>query len=235
MLSVKEYKHDHPVGLGTSEPIRAGSAAERHAEPQTAKMPIPHTMTQRRAVMLIANHTTPLLGSRAKATEAAWAFVKKGGAVTKAVGVSFGDCQSALRRLEQHPVQDVAFQLVREPENPYDSNAVRIDGYVLKRFYPDSAGEVKPLERHTNASSHGKSGCDEWGIWQTNKSKTLVGHLPRELAAMLAPLMDRGVAFRVTQYAIYGGGTGYSLGVKLRIRFAPVQAERREWQCQMAG
>lgn len=159
-----------------------------------AKYKHDHSLT-RKCVMLIANNTAPLLGSKSQAMKEAWAFVKKGGTVTNAVGVTFGGCQNVLRCLEQHPIQDVGYLLQREPDNPYDANAIRVDGYLLGRC----AGQA--------------------------------GHLPRDLAAVLAPLMDAGVPFHVPQHAIYGGwGQGVSLGVKLRIRFAN-NTERSEQKC----
>ena len=56
-------------------------------------------------------------------------------ALDKAVGVSFGDCQNVIRNLKTGD----DLKLVREPENPVDKNAVRIEdarghkvGYVKR-------------------------------------------------------------------------------------------------------
>lgn len=140
-------------------------------------------MNQRQQVMTIANRLSPVLKDRGEAMRRAWAFVKKPSLVTKAVGVTFGNGQQVLRKLEQNVLEDTSYQLVREPDNPYDKNAIAVYGLL-------------------------------WG-----RRVGQVGHLPREAAAMLAPLMDAGMEAQAVQYAIYGGiGQGYSLGVKLKIK-----------------
>ena len=140
-------------------------------------------MKQRQAVMYIANRLARQLGNRGEAMRRAWALVKSGTVEVKAVGVTFGNCQQVLRHLESHPVEDTGYMLVREPDNAYDTNAVRVDGLVWGRC----AGKV--------------------------------GHVPRETAAMLAPLMDSGIGARVVRFNLYGGwGTGVPLGVKLLVK-----------------
>lgn len=138
---------------------------------------------QRHWVMLIANRLTPQLGSRGEAMRRAWALVKSGSVEVKAVGVTFGNCQQVLRHLEGHPVEDTGYLLVRESDNAYDANAIRVDGLV-------------------------------WG-----RSVGSVGHLPKDVAIMLAPLMDNGISARVVRFNLYGGwGRGVSLGVKLTVK-----------------
>lgn len=140
-------------------------------------------MNTRTQVMTIANRLSPVLKDRGEAMRRAWAFVKAGSIVTKAVGVTFGNRQEVLRKLEQNVLEDTSYRLVREPSNPYDRNAIAVDGLL-------------------------------WG-----RRVGQVGHLPREVAAILAPLMDAGMAAEAVQYAIYGGiGEGSSLGVKLQVR-----------------
>lgn len=140
-------------------------------------------MKQRQIVMRIANRLAPQLGSRGEAMRRAWVLVKSGMTEVKAVGVTFGNCQQVLRHLEGHPVEDTEYLLVREPDNAYDANAIRVDGLV-------------------------------WG-----RSVGAVGHLPKDVAVMLAPLMDNGISVRVVRFNIYGGwGRGVSLGVKLVVK-----------------
>lgn len=139
-------------------------------------------MNNRSAVMSIANRLSPVLKDRGEAMRRAWAFVKRPSLVTKAVGVTFGDHQQVLYKLEQNVLEDTSYQLEREPGNPRDKNAVAVYGLL-------------------------------WG-----RRVGQVGHLSREVAAMLAPLMDVGMDAQVVRFAIYGGvGRGYSLGVKLKI------------------
>jgi hypothetical protein len=91
------------------------------------------------------------------------------------VGVSFGNCQEVIARLQAgDPVQ-----LVREPDHEYDENAIRV---------LDSAGE-------------------------------LVGYVPRQLAAVLAPLMDEhggswpGEVAAIKGRVVTGGYLGIEIGV----------------------
>lgn len=149
-------------------------------------------MNQRRQAMSIANRLSPVLKDRGEAMRRAWAFIKAGSLATKAVGVTFGDRQQVLYRLEQNVLEDTGYQLEREPGNPYDKNAVAVYGLL-------------------------------WGCRVGQ-----VGHLPREVAAMLAPLMDAGMEAQVVRFAIYGGvGQGYSLGVKLKIKVCEKGGKQR--------
>ncbi len=45
--------------------------------------------------------------------------------ITKLTGVSFGNCQRNIKLLGNHGIN--TFDLRREPMNPYDPNAVRIE------------------------------------------------------------------------------------------------------------
>ena len=72
---------------------------------------------------------------------------------TKLAGVTFGDCQA---NIKQWGCPDIgSYAVIREPENPYDPNPVRIS--FLGTY--------------------------------------VMGYLPRQVAATLAPMMDAGRAF----------------------------------------
>ena len=49
----------------------------------------------------------------------------------KAVGVTFGDCQKVLPTLKRGEV----LELIPEPENPYDPNAIRVESNGKKCGY----------------------------------------------------------------------------------------------------
>lgn len=61
---------------------------------------------------------------------------------TKLAGVSFGDCQ---KNIKQFGCADIGtYALVREPENPHDSNAVRVSlfGFIDMGFLPRGVAQV---------------------------------------------------------------------------------------------
>jgi hypothetical protein len=52
---------------------------------------------------------------------------------TKAVGTSFGNRQEILRRLFHYPASEIKLNLLREPDNAYDANAILIVATVRNR------------------------------------------------------------------------------------------------------
>ncbi len=78
---------------------------------------------QKSTVCQIANRTKGM--SRSEAFRNAWAIVK-GRALEKVNGVTYGRRQEAIRHLERYAPQSVRVQLVREWDNPVDSNAIAV-------------------------------------------------------------------------------------------------------------
>lgn len=101
----------------------------------------------------------------------------------KVVGTSFDGRQENLRNI--NTLTD-SLIVKREPENPFDSNAIHV--YVEK-----------------NSDSTQRLSC---------------GYLPKEKAAVLAPLMDAGKAFIVESYLIVGNLVNKSKNIGLRIQFS---------------
>jgi len=58
--------------------------------------------------------------------KAAWAITKRGSLNTPVAGVTFGNRQRALNRLERYETENIAVTLERERGNAYDQNAVKI-------------------------------------------------------------------------------------------------------------
>lgn len=79
----------------------------------------------RKSVCTIANQLRGQGMAAAEAFRLAWSRVRE--TSFRVAGVTMdGSRQSALRTLSGIPADDVVFGLQREPENKYDSNAVRV-------------------------------------------------------------------------------------------------------------
>ncbi len=78
-------------------------------------------------VMSLGNRLTSQMGGdRSAAFVRAWVIVKASGLELAVKGVSMGNRQEALRRLNNYnPLQIRAF-LMPEPENPVDANAIAV-------------------------------------------------------------------------------------------------------------
>lgn len=91
--------------------------------------------------------------------------IPEGVTLVKVAGVSFvEDYPTNLHRLaivHTHRKADILVSLVRNPDNPYDSNAVEV--------------------RHTGY---------------------MLGHLPKDVAAKVAPRLDAGVEIRATIFGV---------------------------------
>lgn len=85
--------------------------------------------------------------------------------IVRVVGVTFVDeYPTNLHRLaivHTHRTEDIELNLVRNPENPYDNNAVEVRHMVY-----------------------------------------MLGHLPKEVAARIAPLLDAGQEIRATVFQV---------------------------------
>lgn len=80
----------------------------------------------RSKVMQIANRLVKLGQVRACAMEAAWKIVKSNGLSTRVAGTTFDNRQNVLALIAKYNPADVDVQLVREPSNAFDSNAVAV-------------------------------------------------------------------------------------------------------------
>ena len=101
---------------------------------------------------------------------------------TKIVGVTFEGRQRLISKL------DIGEQLIllRNPNNPYDRNAI--------------------------------------GVYNINYD--MLGHINRDLAKKMAPLIDSGVRFQVTVSEVVGGGE-YNYGVKILIQYLSNKEEQQ--------
>lgn len=77
-------------------------------------------------VMIIANHLVKQGMSRKAAMLRAWATVKLRCFQARTAGVMWGNRQMLLSRLARYSADEIAIELHREPENLYDSNAIKV-------------------------------------------------------------------------------------------------------------
>lgn len=84
----------------------------------------------RKKVMQIANRLVKRGQVRACAMETAWKLVKAHSLSTRVVGTSFDNRQNVLALLAKYNPADVDIQLVRESDNPFDSNAIAVTAAV---------------------------------------------------------------------------------------------------------
>ena len=107
---------------------------------------------------------------------------------TKIVGVTYDGRQENIKK-----INDMVDQLVaeREPENPYDPNAIHI--YIV----PDSTIYVDD------------------NVDYTPEELVSCGYINRHLAKELAPEMDAGKELKIHDYHIMGNGIDTPLGVMI--------------------
>jgi len=124
----------------------------------------------RRQVAIIANRINKRLKNLSAAFKQAWQIIKGRELISKVAGVTFGNRQAALRKLEQYEVGAVNVTLEREAGNAYDPNAVKVNVNV-------GGGTAYHL-----------------------------GYIPTDLAAVLAPVLDKGIAL-IARFKEVTGGT----------------------------
>lgn len=90
----------------------------------------------RKAVCIMANELKKLGYSLSQAFKKAWAQVKNTMKV-RAAGTTFENRQERLQFLKQFHLSDLTVTLEREPDNEFDSNAIRI------------VVHIKPISRRT--------------------------------------------------------------------------------------
>ena len=125
----------------------------------------------RKAVMTLAAALQSNAQPWPDALRQAWAMAKRR-QTTNIAGVTYGNRQTALARLETYDIEAITVRLEREPNNPHDSNAIKVLISV-------------------NGSASYK-----------------LGYLPRQQAALLAPLLDKEIETVTKFKAITGGIEG---------------------------
>jgi len=127
------------------------------------------TTRVRKQVTTIANRLYRKLGNLSAAFKRAWQIVKGRILVSKIAGVTFGNRQAALKKLEQYNTGMINVSLQREAGNTYDANAIKVNVTV------------------------------------GTGSQYQLGYVPKDLAAVLAPLMDKGIELIARFKRVIGG------------------------------
>mgnify|MGYP003285267209 FL=1 len=123
----------------------------------------------RKAVCTMANELRKEGYTLSQAFRKAWRRIKLSMRI-RATGTTAGNIQERLGFMKQFPINTMQAELVREPENPFDKNAIKI---VI---------HLRSINR-----------------------KTVIGHVPRGLAAGLAAVIDAGIQAKVELLQILGG------------------------------
>ena len=128
-----------------------------------------HVTNIRKAVCTMANELRKEGYSLSQAFRKAWRRIKVSMKI-RAVGTTSGNIQERLQFMKQFPVETMQAELVRDPENSFDKNAIQI---VI---------HLRSINR-----------------------KTVIGYVPRGLAAGLATVIDAGVHVSAELLQILGG------------------------------
>lgn len=123
----------------------------------------------RKAVCTMANELRKEGYALSQAFRKAWRRIKLSMRI-RAMGVTAGNIQERLGFMKQFPINTMQAELVREPENLFDKNAIKI---VI---------HLRSINR-----------------------KTVIGYVPRGLAAGLAAVIDAGIQAKVELLQILGG------------------------------
>lgn len=123
----------------------------------------------RKAVCTMANELRKEGYALSQAFRKAWRRIKLSMRI-RAIGTTAGNIQERLAFMKQFPVDTMQAELVREPENRFDKNAIKI---VI---------HLRSINR-----------------------KTVIGYVPRGLAAGLAAVIDAGIQAKVELLQILGG------------------------------
>ena len=123
----------------------------------------------RKAVCTMANELRKEGYTLSQAFRKAWRRIKLSMRI-RAMGTTAGNIQERLAFMKQFPVDTMQAELVREPENRFDKNAIKI---VI---------HLRSINR-----------------------KTVIGYVPRGLAAGLAAVIDAGIQAKVEVLQILGG------------------------------
>lgn len=128
-----------------------------------------HVTNIRKAVCTMANELKKEGYTLSQAFRKAWRRIKLSMRI-RATGTTAGNIQERLGFMKQFPINTMQAELVREPENPFDKNAIKI---VI---------HLRSINR-----------------------KTVIGYVPRGLAAGLAAVIDAGIQAKVELLQILGG------------------------------
>lgn len=120
-----------------------------------------HVTNIRKAVCTMANELKKEGYTLSQAFRKAWRRIKLSMRI-RATGTTAGNIQERLGFMKQFPINTMQAELVREPENPFDKNAIKI---VI---------HLRSINR-----------------------KTVIGYVPRGLAAGLAAVIDAGIQAKV--------------------------------------
>lgn len=123
----------------------------------------------RKAVCTMANELRKEGYTLSQAFRKAWKRIKLSMKI-RAVGTTAGNIQERLGFMKQFPVETMQAELVREYDNRFDKNAIKI---VI---------HLRSIQR-----------------------KTVIGYVPRGLAAGLAAVIDAGIQAKVELLQILGG------------------------------
>lgn len=123
----------------------------------------------RKAVCTMANELRKEGYTLSQAFRKAWKRIKLSMKI-RAVGTTAGNIQERLGFMKQFPVETMQAELVREYDNRFDKNAIKI---VI---------HLRSINR-----------------------KTVIGYVPRGLAAGLAAVIDAGIQAKVELLQILGG------------------------------
>lgn len=123
----------------------------------------------RKAVCTMANELRKEGYTLSQAFRKAWRRIKLSMRI-RATGTTAGNIQERLGFMKQFPINTMQAELVREPENPFDKNAIKIVIHLCS------------INR-----------------------KTVIGYVPRGLAADLAAVIDAGIQAKVELLQILGG------------------------------
>lgn len=89
-----------------------------------------HITNIRKAVCTIANNLKKSGYTLSQAFKRAWRKVKSN-ITFRAAGVTYNQRQEQLKYLAEFQQKDISIRLIREQNNPYDSNAIRIEVNLL--------------------------------------------------------------------------------------------------------
>ena len=123
----------------------------------------------RKAVCTMANELRKEGYTLSQAFRKAWRRIKLSMRI-RATGTTAGNIQERLGFMKQFPINTMQAEIVREPENSFDKNAIKI---VI---------HLRSINR-----------------------KTVIGYVPRGLAAGLAAVIDAGIQAKVELLQILGG------------------------------
>jgi hypothetical protein len=119
-LKRREYK-DNPAGI----PGRLQALGVSSAEIEAVMNPLAALRKKLSKICAVANRI-PRSVSRKEAFAQARRIVEAGSIELKVAGVTFGNRQTALKRLAAYDPAEIRVALTPEPENPADKNAVAV-------------------------------------------------------------------------------------------------------------